>query len=396
MAVHSHIGDGLADDIELDKHWQIVNATVAAFAAAEWKIPEDFLEYTHFERVILGLDWNSSPGYPYLLKWSTNRDMFEVRDGKPSVAAKQRAWDMVMQRLLVEDADPVRLFVKPEAHKQSKLDSHRYRLISSVSVIDQILDHMLFGVMNQNMIDNYMLIPSKVGWSPYKGGWKIVPAGKMVATDKSAWDWTVKDWLVKAELAVRIYLCRNKGGQLFALWKRYALFRYNKLYTENIFVTSGGDFLRQLQPGVVKSGCVNTIATNSIMQVLIHHRACIDIDEAPKLLWAMGDDTLQYPQDDMQKYCKALSNYCMLKEYQMKTEFAGNEFNIGANVEPLYRAKHMFNLLHVDPKVAPDLCFAYALLYHRSKGKDAMTKVLSELGLLVPDEYLDHVFDGEW
>lgn len=395
LVVHSTIGDGLETDIDKNEYWKIVNYTTSQFAMAEWYIPEDFLEYTHFERVINDLDWNSSPGYPYLLQWSTNRQMFQVEDGKPSLPAKQMVWDLVMNRIQSEECDPVRLFIKPEAHKQEKLDNYRYRLISSVSVIDQIIDHMVFGMMNKQMIENYMYIPSKVGWSPYAGGWKIVPAGRMVATDKSAWDWTVKEWLVKAELQVRAALCRNIGNNTYELWQAMAARRYKQLYIKNLFITSSGDLLRQKQYGVVKSGCVNTIATNSIMQVLIHARACININEEPRMLWAMGDDTLQYPQRNMDKYCKALSLYCRLKEYHQVTEFAGNRFEVGGRVEPLYKAKHMFNLLHVDPEVAPDLCFSYALLYHRSKFRGTMIRILSELGLISPDEYLDLVFDGE-
>lgn len=396
LVQHSYIGDGLAERIGEDEYWHVVNSVISIFTAAQWRIPDDLLSYDHFERVISDLDWNSSPGYPYLLQFSTNRDFFEVVNGKPSIGAKQRVWDLVCMQLEKEKSDPVRLFVKPEPHKQSKLDSHRYRLISSVSVIDQIIDHMLFGDFNKKLIEHYMEVPSKVGWSPYLGGWKIVPAGRMVATDKSAWDWTVKEWLVTAEFAVRDNLCANRHtSDKYDCWHHYARLRYKQLYYENVFVTSGGIFLHQKLPGVVKSGCVNTIATNSIMQVLIHHKACLDVNENPRPLWAMGDDTLQYPQADMHEYCRALSRYCKLKEYQAVTEFAGNRFVAGGTVEPLYRAKHAFNLLHVDPAVAPDLCFAYALLYHHSESKDEVLRVLSELGLVPPDEYLSIIFDGE-
>lgn len=348
----------------------MVDSVVSAFTPASWEIPEDLLSYEHFERVLDDLDWNSSPGYPYMLTHATNRQFFDVVDGKPSLASKQKVWDMVTNRLLDGSADPVRLFIKPEPHKQSKLDSYRYRLISSVSIIDQIIDHMLFGTLNKNMIKEHINVPSKVGWTPYTGGWKIVPAGRMVATDKSAWDWTVKEWLVRAEFSVRVNLCRNRFDEdKYRLWYNYATMRYKHLYYENVFVTSGGALLQQKLPGVVKSGCVNTIATNSIMQVIIHHVACLDIGESPRPLWSMGDDTLQYSQEDMQGYCKALSRYCKLKEYQEVTEFAGNRFEQGGIIEPLYKGKHAFTLLHVDPEIATDLCFAYSLLYHRSESK---------------------------
>lgn len=394
LIAHSQLGDGLETDIGHRESSFLIEAVVADYAAAEWNVPEDFMTFQHFTRVVENLDWSSSPGYPYLLTYSTNALMFQVVDGKPSIEALTRVWGLVSQRLLNRDADPVRLFVKPEPHKQSKLDSHRYRLISSVSVIDQIVDHMIFGDFNKAVINNYMMLPSKVGWSPYKGGWKIVPAFRMIATDKTAWDWTVKEWLVNSEFEVRRELCRTRG-ELYRDWINLAAWRYKKLYYDNVFVTSGGHMLRQKEPGVVKSGCVNTIVTNSIMQSIIHHRACMDIGEMPRPLWSMGDDTLQYPQRDMQKYLEALSRYCLVKESSNKTEFAGNSFETGGIIEPLYHAKHCFNLLHVDPNLKSDIALAYSLLYHRSRKKRIMEEILTQLGRLPSDSILDMIVDGE-
>lgn len=394
MAVHSHLGDDLETNPDKTETLLAVNRTIADFAMAEWEIPDDFLSYDHFERVLMNLEWDSSPGYPYLLQFSTNREMFQVKYGLPSAERKMMVWQLVTNRLMNLDSDPIRLFVKPEPHKQTKILQHRYRLISSVSVIDQIIDHLLFGPMNQAMVDNYMHIPSKVGWSPYVGGWKIVPAGRMVATDKTAWDWTVREWLVTAEFAVRRGLCRTVGPTRDQ-WEMLAAWRYKELYKKPLFVTSGGDLLRQKAPGVVKSGCVNTITTNSIMQVIVHNLACLGIGEEPRAIWAMGDDTLQYPQENMERYLKELGRYCILKEYQRKTEFAGNEFLPGSVVEPIYFGKHAFNLLHVDPDLKQDIAFAYSLLYHRSSRKKEIVNVLAELGILPLEEALDMIFDGE-
>lgn len=394
LAVHSKLGEGLEEVLDENLISEAVHQTIYSFAEAQWEIPEDFMLYSHFERVVRELDWNSSPGYPYLLQYSTNRQLFQVEDGEPSLAAKLMVWELVNKRLELLDADPVRLFVKPEPHKLEKISTGRLRLISSVSVVDQILDHMIFGEMNQQITDNYMELPSKVGWSPYGGGWKIVPAGRMVATDKKAWDWTVKEWLVQAELRVRSGLCKTRGWRK-ELWLKLAAWRYRKLFIENIFVTSGGHFLRQLRAGIMKSGCVNTIHTNSIMQFILHIICCLLTNQIPRAFWSMGDDVLQALLEDMKAYLRAMSKYCLLKPACSKTEFAGNEFKPGGVVEPLYHSKHCFNLLHVDPSLKREMTYAYSLLYHRSSKSEMVNKILNQLGLVPEPEFLSSIFDGQ-
>lgn len=393
LIAHTKMKEGLLTEIDIETKLLAIGRTIADFSAAEYKLPEDFLEYTHFERVLSQLDMASSPGYPYLLQYATNGDMLGCKQGVIDESRKAMVWRLVTDRIIEKTTDPIRLFVKPEPHKVTKIKSHRYRLISSVSLIDQIIDHMLFGSMNQKMIDNYIDLPSKVGWSPYVGGWKIVPAGRMFATDKSAWDWTVQGWLVEAEFSVRCGLMRRDIN--YEYWRDLASWRYSVLYRDALFVTSNGLLLRQKWPGVVKSGCVNTIATNSIMQVILHHVVCSNMGEHPRPIWSMGDDTLQYPQEDMEKYCQYLGQYCKLKEYQQVTEFAGNRFSPGGKVDPLYFGKHCYNLLHVDPEVAHQLGFSYMLLYHRSSRRWIIERILSEITVVPPVEFLDMVFDGE-
>lgn len=395
MVSHCQLGDDLANDITMDEMVYVTQKTVATFQPAAWYIPEDFLTYDHFVRIVKNLDWNSSPGYPYLLTHSNNRAFFEVDEhGNPSLSALSRVWDLVSNRLIDRSTDPIRLFIKPEPIKEQKARDYRYRLISSVSVIDQIIDHMLFDEMNTIMNSEWINLPSKVGWSLYNGGWKIIPAGKMFATDKKAWDWTVKQWIIECEFFVRESLCRNRSSSFFPLWKELATWRYEKLYFSAVFITSGGDLLQQLEPGIMKSGGVNTINTNSIMQYLLHCRVCYHLGEEPMPIMCMGDDTLQYPQKDMDTYQKIANQYCIMKECDRVTEFAGFRYN-GLNIEPLYKAKHCFNLLHLDPAIASEIAMSYALLYHRSSTRVEMNRVLEELDVLPHPSFLDQIYDGQ-
>lgn len=355
---------------------------------ASWRIPEDFLTRAHFERVVRDLEWNSSPGYPYCLDFPTNGIFFQVIDGEPGHLALERVWMMVQKRLVDRDADPVRLFVKPEPHTKKKLDSHRYRLISSVSVIDQIIDHMLFGDFNKELIKQHNYTPVKTGWVPYVGGWKQVPVCGMTSCDKSAWDWTVRMWLFEEELGVRERLCKN----MQPLWLELATWRYQKLFVENVFVTSGGLHISQKTPGVMKSGCVSTIATNSVMQLLLHSRVAIMLGVILGLIMAMGDDTTQVKQS--KEYFELLSQFCILKEVVDKVEFAGCHF-YGYRVEPAYKGKHAYNLLHQSEEFHAETADSYALLYHRSAYKNLMSKVLKQLSNNLPsDDWLETIWNG--
>lgn len=368
-----------------------MEALKVRWGPAKWRIPDDFLERTHYDRVVSQLDWTSSPGYPWLLQHTTNSSLFAVKDGKPSEAASSAVWQVVSMRLRDRECDPIRLFIKPEPHKTKKLENRAYRLISSVSVVDQIIDGLLFGEMNEAVTANHLEVPGKVGWTPYVGGWKIMPMFGNVSLDKSAWDWSVNSWIIQEVLELRRELCQNLTPQ----WEELASWRYQQLYEKPLFVTSGGLLLVQKQPGVIKSGCFNTIVDNSIAQDLLHVRVCVENDFEIGDLMSMGDDTTQREFPQRREYEEKLSQFCHLKSSVLATEFAGHRFVMGG-VEPLYKGKHAYNILHMDPRYGEETAASYALLYHRSVHRDYIRGVLTRMGYALPSlRTLDVIYDGE-
>lgn len=375
---------------------KLLGIATDAHKAARWSVPEDFLTKEHYLRVVDKLEWKSSPGYPYCVRNPTNKDLFKVNEsGVPDPSRVDEMWDIVNHRIAAllrgeRTADPIRLFVKPEPLKEKKLRDSKFRLIASVSVVDQIIDHMLFDDMNETMYAQWDMVPSKVGWSPYVGGWKCMPRKKWLAIDKTSWDWTVHLWLIDLVFKVRQRLCRNMNST----WKRLAEMRYRMLYIDALFVTSAGVVLRQKYPGVMKSGCVNTIADNSIMQFLLHIRVCLEIGEAIGVVMAMGDDTLQEKPKDLKKYLETLGQYCIVKKADEGNEFAGMLF-AGMRVEPLYAGKHAFSILHAKKEVLPDVAAAYSLLYHRSQYRQWFRRMFTESGFEIPTiGELDAIYDG--
>lgn len=358
---------------------------------ATWAIPSDFLEYTHYERAVKQLDWTSSPGYPYMRRATTNGVLFKVEDGVPAFEKLQEYWEVVKMQIKDRLADPIRLFIKAEPLKEKKLEEGRYRLISSVSVVDQIIDHMLFGVMNKEMIDNWIHIPPKVGWNQLNGGWRIIPHEQWMALDKSSWDWTVHPWLAEIVLSVRAKLCSNLDDR----WMQLALWRYQELFINATFITSGGLLLKQVNPGVMKSGCVNTITDNSIMQMILHIRVSMELNIEIEPLYSMGDDTLQRKGSKWEEYLELMGQYSILKQCIPANEFAGCRFYKNGRIEPLYKGKHAFTLLHVDPEVLPQLADSYRLLYFRSSYRDLMYNLFSAMGQKhLPYEKCNAIYDG--
>lgn len=377
LSWHARQRDGLRSDAPVGLEKQaILSQMDTLFRHAKWSIPDDFMCKTHFERVLGRLDWTSSPGYPYMKHAPTNGDLFRVKNGVPDPERVEYYWQVVQQQISDGTADPIRLFVKGEPHKKKKLAQGRYRLISSVSVVDQIIDHMLFADMNDKLVEEHMFVPSKAGWAAYGGGWRAIPRENWLAIDKSSWDWTVLGWLNEITLEIRCRLCNNLSEK----WYELALWRYRMLFISPIFVTSGGLLLRQRNPGVMKSGCVNTISDNSLMQIIIHLRVCFMMGIDPGQIYSMGDDTLQEPLERMGEYLDNISQFSIVKECKSENEFAGFRFRRGV-IDPLYRGKHAFNLLHLNEEFLEQIAESYVLQYHRSVHRDLMEDLFQQMGL---------------
>lgn len=393
LILHSAAGEGLRTDYPNQRDYEhIMNILVEWFSAAKWSIPEDFLEFSHYLRVLMQLDWTSSPGHPYCRNAPTNGILFKVKEGRPDTERIMHYWELVRFKISEKIPDKIRIFIKGEPLVAKKVLNKQYRLISSVSVIDQIVDHMLFGVMNQNIIDNYPELPTRIGWSPYNGGYRMLPKSKWLAIDKSKWDWTVKPWMLEMELELRMRLCSNMTEK----WRELACERYKSLFDNPEFICSNGITFRQKQPGIMKSGCVNTISTNSIIQVLLHTRVCIELGQDIYPIFVMGDDTLQHPVANTKEYVDKLSEYCIVKHHKNANEFAGVEFKEDGTVEPLYKGKHAYTLLHMNPEYLQEIAASYTLLYHRSSDRKFFRGLFEDMGVSIPTESRqDEIWESE-
>lgn len=197
--------------------------------------------------------------------------------------------------------DPVRLFVKNEPHSLEKIQEGRLRLISSVSITDEVIERLLFEVQNNAEIDNWVECPSKPGIGLAKDEQAALLYEALrdllvmaAESDVSGWDWNVKDWMLALDARVRVALAEGAG-------KLYARLVCNRMWclARSVFSLSDGRLIAQRTPGIMKSGSYVTSSTNSRMRVAL---ALLT-----GALWAiaMGDDCVeQWRENAAQEYAR--------------------------------------------------------------------------------------------
>lgn len=304
---------------------------------------------------------------------STNKEVFGVTaDGYDlHKVSMVRAAVLSRYRKIVAgeiESDPLKVFVKHEPHKQRKLQEGRLRLIMSVSLIDSLVDRILFMKLMHKVVNNYRHTNIMIGWSPVQGGYRHLEAlfrGKTLSMDRKSWDWSVPHWLL---LAVRDVICSLASGAP-QWWIQAVHARFDCLFIDPTFIFSDGSLGKQEQPGIMKSGCYLTILINSVAQLILHEMSLealsIPREEAEPIV-VVGDDTLQkwfsrFPE--CVAYWQRLGFVVEVEEHDDSPEFAGFKYNRG--YFPAYRQKHYFALAHLttDRGVAQQTLMNYQVLY---------------------------------
>lgn len=273
---------------------------------------------------------------------------------------------LVSRRLSeVAEADPIRVFVKREPHKISKLKEGRYRLISAVSLVDTMCDRIMFGRLVVRMLSMVGQTPCMIGWSPMGGGARLLSRifGERMtrALDMLAWDWTVPGWLLLAIKEVIRNLHVNRTAD-FDAWLDA---RWEALFRDAVFRFGNGLEVTQPGWGFMKSGCYLTILINSLAQIFVHELACIKFS-LPKLPYVvLGDDKTIVDFEEFHIY-EAFINSLGLRlkpsEPSRLLKFAGFVFE-GDLSWPEYVGKHIYQITHAAGDLLLERLEAYHFLY---------------------------------
>jgi hypothetical protein len=257
---------------------------------------------------------DSSPGYPYAVLGGTNKVVLEKHG--------DYIWDLVLWRLnqMVKHrgdyhnmtpeqliraglCDPVKGFIKDEPHNEEKVRTGRLRMIASVSLVDQIIERLLFSIQNKNEIEMWEFCPSKPGLGLHDEGLLAVAdslkrllrlRGEVMCTDVSGWDWSVQDWELRADAECRWRLAGVRENSLFAF-----LCRVNaKCVANSVYVDLEGNLWAQTMAGVQNSGRYCTSSSNSRMRVIASMAARVEVTGEALVdgkigVDAMGDDSVE-------------------------------------------------------------------------------------------------------
>nr|WOP79043.1 P1-P2 fusion protein [cacao polerovirus] len=275
---------------------------------------EDFLE------AVQSLELDAGVGIPLIAYgipthrgWVEDQFLLNVL-AQSTFARLQKLAEADFETLLPEDlikkglCDPIRVFVKGEPHKQAKLDEGRYRLIMSVSLVDQLVARVLFQNQNKRELALWRAIPSKPGFGLSTDGQvrdftyhlEEVVGRKdcvvnwqdcIVPTDCSGFDWSVADWMLEDEMEVRNQLTYDNNQLTRRLRESWL-----KCLSNSVLALSDGTLLAQTAPGVQKSGSYNTSSSNSRIRVMAAYHA------GASWAMAMGDDALESPDVDLNVY----------------------------------------------------------------------------------------------
>lgn len=339
-----------------------------AYSKAIWELPEDFLEFTQFERILYTLDRTSSPGYPYCNEAPTIGEWLKFDGVQFDQLQVHRLW-VDVQNVIKGDFDHIfRVFIKMEPHTKKKEREKRWRLIIASALSVQVVWNMLFSPIQNLEIDNAHLLPSQQGMILCNGGWKLfldiwTRKGFNCGLDKSAWDWTYPFWMLMLDLELVYRLGRGKRMQE---WLNIALWLHKDAFQDARIMLSDGRIFQQVVDGMMKSGLFPTISKNSRGTIIAHIYNCI-LTNTPiyPLPAAVGDDSLQ---DEEQ--VKDLSGYekmgIVIKEITRGLEFVGNTFT-PSGPAPLYIKKHLFKLPYVKEEHLTTYVDAMARMYAHSE-----------------------------
>lgn len=295
--------------------------------------------------------------------------------------------------------DPIKVFIKQEPHKVSKLKEGRLRLISAVSVIDTMVDRMLFQRIFKKVVSEPLSTPVAIGWSPVQSGaayLRMHLSGKTFDTDKKHWDWTFPWWLLVDSYKVLLQIASPAPW-----WEAVALRRFKCLFKYARFSFPDGQVVDQREKGIMKSGCYLTLLMNSLGQWILHEHAQLSLGVNVKFI-CFGDDGTQEHSEHDDKFVAFYEKLGFKVEHGVhdNIEFCG--FHIFANSKflPAYKDKHVFMLRHLtlDPTIAVQTLQSYQYLYWFDRAfLDFVRSIAKSRGLheaIIPDDQICRVVYG--
>lgn len=325
---------------------------------------------------MLGYQWivekkvnlKSHPGVPWCDYGATNGAVLEAFPELVKDAVRERLslllafplseLQAMSPQQLVEAGlcDPIRCFIKAEPHKQSKLEEGRLRIIAGVSLVDNIIERILYRKQNEKEILNWKSIPFNPGMGLHDEGLveihrKMDRFESKCESDISAWDWSVPAWLMEDAKDYRLLVAGLGKDTCFA---RLVEARY-QCHQKKVFYV-GGKLFAQERPGIVPSGSYLTSSDNSHMRYMTSIIVQLMGGREDPDAEVMGDDGVELPVPDGQALYSSLGLLC--KQYLLRPkgdyEFCSTYWPPGSELGwPVSWARTLYRYLS-HPRGSPD------------------------------------------
>lgn len=310
------------------------------------------------------VNMDGSPGVPLVALGTTNSRVLEFH--------RRLVLDLVCERLVLlrstplEDVDrlpaeelvrrgfcdPIRLFVKNEPHADSKARVGRWRLIMSVSLLDQLVERVLCSEMNKAEIANFDSLPVKpgMGFSDEQVNAIGDHLGDMevpTSSDVSGWDWSVTGEELRWDALRRAI---SSGADSKSEYTRMLLNR-SVCLGRSVISFSDGTMVAQRFDGLQKSGSYNTSSGNSWIRcasawlsgakdVMAMGDDCVDDRGDPAIVSRLGHVVKEssVASEDIPEWkeilslscgretelCRRILNFCGYREFEPEARIVAN------------------------------------------------------------------------
>lgn len=249
--------------------------------------------------------------------------------------------------------DPIRVFVKQEPHKQDKIKTGRFRIISVVSMVDELVERVIANLQNETEILLWDMIPSKPGMGVsldtqtsllYESLSPLLT--EAAEADITAWDWSIDGWMIDMDARARLFLAGHISDPYSFEPDGVTNLYLNRFdcFSHAVFSLSDGTLFAQQKKGLIKSGSYCTSSSNSRIRVMLSRLI------GAKWCIAMGDDSIeQYIEGAAEKYAQLGLNIKFYKRTSKESfEFCSMQFEEDKAI-PLNWTKTLFRLLCNNP-----------------------------------------------
>lgn len=322
-------------------------------------------------KTLLKVNGDAGPSWPFAQVHSKNKEVLSDVECR-SFAVKTALFRTVvlsyidpedLELILTRDplwavennlADPYRLFIKKEPTKKKKVETQFWRLINNLSLVDNLVDRILFTPQDSAEIATWPSLPSKCG-----SGLTDEDADLLVKfveenalnleTDMSHWDITVQEFLMKADIKIRSMLNNASDAWL------NAANNVTILAARRVLMTSDGKLYKRETPGGVASGKKTTSSSNSRMRTLVAQMVGVKFG-FDSMNMSQGDDAVEYLPDrvEIDDYISYMSTLGL--KVKMADRCSTSDFGfcsqrfVEGKVIPEFPSKMLANFFNMEPQ----------------------------------------------